>query len=436
MTIWGTIYSYFFGSEIQHIYKEADAIYQESQRLQDSWVYLAEAPDEGPLDQASQEITASELQLLRDVLGEGGDKKVSSPLYDSFIHHVNQEIGVLTKTIDMMSQKFDELPFLDSIRENMHLVIVKLKAKQRELIEFKGRIILLASVNSEVKSYLQHKIVKVELEEGEKPVGLAPTPPKMPPYQVTRPVNIVKRKANHENVPASDAHATMIELLQKGVKLRKLADAEKNRELMNKNRTEMGAILFQEFDLQSVQDLERVPVKIDLKRKLFLELEEKKLTAGNLRKVSVSAPVRKSSKPDTLQSQMENALSARRAYLQDVDLSESEDNSEWSSQLFRSIHVGDETSSEDLSESSLSFHSSDMEERERVNHYNTPIMSSNRHDKENDRMPMMFKMSEDESSSDALSRGFIGVPVRACSQEEDLRAGSVFTLSRQVPQSV
>ncbi len=164
MTIWGTLYSYLFGSDIQNIYKEADGIYQESKKLQESWVLLSKAPEEEPLDQASKDITASELQILTEALGEGADKKLINPLYDSFISHVNQEIDVLEKTIHLMDRKFDDLPQLESIQASMRSVIAKLKAKQRDLIEFKGRIILLAKVNSEMKSQLQHKIIRVELD--------------------------------------------------------------------------------------------------------------------------------------------------------------------------------------------------------------------------------------------------------------------------------
>ncbi|MBP9877727.1 MAG: hypothetical protein KBF71_05260 [Alphaproteobacteria bacterium] len=439
MTIWGTLYSYLFGSDIQNIYKEADGIYQESKKLQESWVLLSKAPEEEPLDQASKDITASELQILTEALGEGADKKLINPLYDSFISHVNQEIDVLEKTIHLMDRKFDDLPQLESIQASMRSVIAKLKAKQRDLIEFKGRIILLAKVNSEMKSQLQHKIIRVELDMLERPARLPPTPPVMPFYQISPPVSIMKQRAKRDNVHISSSpHATMIELLRKGVKLRKVKSAEQRSQKQNEvHKKILYAITFKQFSLRSVKEVPPLPKILDMQTQLCLELKDKKLTVGSLRQVSASAPVRTSFKPDSLQSQMESILSARRAQLQDSNLGESENDAEWDSQVqFRPIRVLDQTSSEDASESSSSFNTSDMEEGSSyAYHHNTPIMSRS-YDKENGRVPMMFKMSEDESSSDVYTRGFMGLPSRACSQEEDLRAGTVLNTARQVPQSV
>lgn len=442
MSIWGTIYSYLFGKEIQTIYQEAESVYQESKKLQDSWVYLSEAPVEEPLLQTSKEITTAELQVLTDVLGEVADNKVNKPLYESFIHHVDQEIVGLKKMIDLMSQKFDELPQLESIREDMNSVLQKLRAKKRDLLEFKGRIILLAKVQSEVKNHIEHKIITVDMEPLERRMKLPPPPPAMPvilPFSKSKPLNIVNRKTE-QGGPASglSPQATMIELLRKGVKLRKLTDAEKKRQLPDDLHEELfNAIRLKHFHLRSIQNIVPLPKKIDLQEQLCLELKERRLTVGSLRKVSASMPVRKSSRPDSLQSQMEDILSARRAQLHELSESEDSSDSEWDgSQLFRPIHVLDDASGEDSSESSFTFHSSDIDERLRVHHNNTPVLGVKNNDKENDKIPMMFKMSEDESSSDVLARGFIGLPVRACSQEEDLRAGAVLRSSHIMPQSV
>ena len=437
MTIWGTLYSYLFGSDIQNIYKEADGIYQESKKLQESWVLLSKVPEEEPLDQASKDITASELQILTEALGEGADKKLINPLYDSFISHVNQEIAVLEKTIDLMDRKFDELPNLESLQASMRSVIAKLKAKQRDLIEFKGRIILLANVNSEMKSHLKHKIIRIELDTVDRAARLPPTPPVMPPYHVSPPVHINKHSVKRDNVDVVSPHATMIELLRKGVKLRKVKSAEQRSQKQNEvHKKILYAITFKQFSLQSVKEVPPLPKILDMQTQLCLELKDKKLTAAGLKNVSASVPVRQLSRVGTLQSQMESILSARRAQLQDSNLGESESNAEWDSQVqFRPIRVLDQTSSEDASESSSSFNTSDMDEGGYAYHHNTPIMSRS-YDKENGRVPMMFKMSEDESSSDAYTRGFMGLPSRACSQEEDLLAGGVLRSSRIIPQSV
>lgn len=451
MTIWGTIYSYLFGNEIKYIYQEAETAYQESEKLQDDWVYMAEAPLTELLLHKPKDISSSELRLLTEVLGEGADKKLSNPLYESFINHVTQEIAMLDKMIDVMSQKYNELPPLESIRANMFSVLEKLKAKHKDLVAFKGRIILLANVNGEVKDRFDSKVVSVDLVRATR----LPPPPPMPmpmllPNRKTPPITILRNKVEPDIKLGPNPYPTMIELLQRGVQLRKLTDNEKKQQLPDDVQKELiNAIRFKQYRLRTVKNVKPLPVKTDLRSQLLLELKEKKLTMASLRKIEESKPVRKISKPDSLQSQMEDVLLARRCHFQNISDSDNDDkaDSEWDSDLSHPVGSSEETKSliereeedvvssfEDSSISSLLFHSSDIEESLLVSHPTSPILDLDDEDV-SEAEPLIFYLSDYESASDAeledliLTRGMILSPIPSLSQVEELSSGIIMSSS-------